>query len=521
MHNTNISTKTKNNVEKLSLMLSSGERKILNFILKAKDFDELCQMANMPKESVVRALQFLSNKGIINLTLIRKEQVVAGKRGIVYLREELPERRLMDMLSESGGELDFKNVKLNKQELTAALGTLKKKQIIALINGKIKLIGDATKKLDEEYFLEELPINVKKLNEKQKIILNELSKRLITEIERQAIYKWKITNIGEELIKSVRGKPGQNLIEQLTPEILSSNSWRGQKFRHYDIQANVPPILGGKPHYYIEFIRNVENTLQKNGFMKMASPMIVNEFWNFDALFQPQFHVAREWTDTYSINTKSSLQIPSDVIKRVKKIHEQKWHYKWQEGKARRAILRPQGTVVSALTLANLKQNIHQWKEILNKNEKESVVFAKYYALARCFRPDIVDATHLSEFNQLEGIIIGSNLNFKHLLGFLRKLAMIITGKSKNDIKFSPDYYPFTEPSVELDVKYGKWLEIGGAGIFRKEVIKSLLGEAYNDNITVLAWGLGIDRLAMIKYKLDDIRKLFTDELNFLRNVKL
>lgn len=198
---------------------------------------------------------------------------------------------------------------------------------------------------------------------------------------------------------------------------------------------------------------------------------------------------------------KIRVKLPREASA-VKKIHEEEWNYSWSKEKAMQLVLRPHCTVLSALKLAS--------------KPKEG----KYFAIARCFRPDVIDATHLTEFNQLEGIVIGKNLNFRNLLFLLTNLVKSIVGDV--EIKFLPDYYPFTEPSVEIDIKKdGKWLEVGGAGIFRDEVVFPLMPGAEKQNIRVLAWGLGIDRIAMLRFGLDDIRELFSKKLEFLRKMKL
>src|SRR3989344_1390312 len=156
---------------------------------------------------------------------------------------------------------------------------------------------------------------------------------------------------------------------------------------------------------------------------------------------------------------------------------------------------RAHGTAVSARTLA-AGPNIP----------------GKYFSLSRCFRPDVIDVTHGVEFNQLEGIVIDESLNFKNLLGILKMFAIEIAGAEK--VKFLPDYYPFTEISCQLSAKHPDlgWIEFGGSGIFREELTQPL-----GVNVPVLAWGLGIDRLAMFKLGIDDIRNLFTRDLNWLR----
>ncbi len=139
----------------------------------------------------------------------------------------------------------------------------------------------------------------------------------------------------------------------------------------------------------------------------------------------------------------------------------------------------------------------------------------KYFIIGRCFRPDVLDATHLIEFNQTEGFVVGEDINFRHLLGMLKEFAIEFAGAEK--VKFIPDYFPFTEPSVQLSAKHPElgWIELGGAGMFRPEMIDNL-----GINAEVIAWGIGIDRLAMFKLGLNDIRYLFSDNLGYLRNAK-
>ena len=282
--------------------------------------------------------------------------------------------------------------------------------------------------------------------------------------------------------------------------MIKTGGWKGKKFRIYDVESKVPEIYAGKGQFYYNFLKEVRKKLIAMGFEEMEGNLIVSEFWNFDALFQPQFHVAREWTDNYNVKNKLKLEkIENRIISNVKNIHEKKWNYKWSLNKAMNYILRPQGTIMSAKTIASNPKNP-----------------GRYFSIARCFRPDVIDAKHLSEFNQVEGIIVADKLTFTNLLDILRTFAKEIAGiKNDKDIRFQSDYYPFTEPSIELDIKHPLfgWIEIGGAGIFRKEVVESLLGK----NVTVLAWGLGIDRLAMAKLDIKDIRHLFTDDLKILR----
>ncbi|RZD30408.1 MAG: hypothetical protein CXT77_04715 [uncultured DHVE6 group euryarchaeote] len=137
----------------------------------------------------------------------------------------------------------------------------------------------------------------------------------------------------------------------------------------------------------------------------------------------------------------------------------------------------------------------------------------KYFTIGRVFRPDVLDATHLIEFNQLEFMVTDENMNIGNLMGVLRKLAEEFAGSTK--VRFFPDYYPFTEPSVQIDgysPELRKWVELGGAGIFRPEITETL-----GISAPVLAGAFGIDRLFQKKISSKDIRELYSDDLSWLK----
>ena len=170
------------------------------------------------------------------------------------------------------------------------------------------------------------------------------------------------------------------------------------------------------------------------------------------------------------------------------------WNYTFDNEFTRRLILRSQGTVLSA----------HQ----LHKAE----VPGKYFGIARCFRYDKVDATHLSDFYQTEGIIAGNDVTLRDLLGMLKMFATEIAGAE--EVKYVPGYFPFTEPSIEVHIKHPVlgWFELGGSGIFRPEVTKAM-----GLDCPVLAWGIGIDRMALMALGLNDLRQLFCEDIEMVR----
>jgi phenylalanyl-tRNA synthetase alpha chain len=485
--------------------LSPIERAILPYI-KEKDIGKIAEKSGLNKAGVLRAIEFLSNKKIINLKFEEKNMIFLGNNGLVYIQHGLPERKLLHLIDSkktvalSNGA---KESRLNEHEFKAALGALKRKALINIEHGKIMLVAkkeEITKKMLEESLLDTLPREFESLAPEEKFAYQQLlARKDIVRAEKVSVPKFILTEIGEKLIKSDLKKAG-DLIEELTPAILRGEKWRGKKFRKYDVESPVPQIYGGKRQPYLEFLQDVKHKLVALGFEEASGELVESEFWNFDALFQPQFHVARDWSSTYFVKNKMpDEKIDKNTIESVKKQHEASWMYKWDEKKAKNRILRPQGTVLSARELAS---NITKLK-----------IPGKYFSIARCYRPDVVDATHLSEFNQVEGIIVKEGLTLKNLFSILEMFAREIAGAK--EVAFRPSYFPFTEPSVELFVKHEKfgWIELGGAGIFRRELVKSLVGK----DITVLAWGLGIDRLAMMKLGVNDIRELFSYDLDFLR----
>ncbi|MEK6854485.1 MAG: phenylalanine--tRNA ligase subunit alpha, partial [Nanoarchaeota archaeon] len=232
-------------------------------------------------------------------------------------------------------------------------------------------------------------------------------------------------------------------------------------------------------------------------------------FWNMDALFMPQFHSARDKHDVYYIKEpKYARDLPKELVKRVKAAHEKGfgtggkgWRYEFSEEKTARLIMRSQTTACSARKLASA--------DLKNPG--------KYFAIGRCFRCDVIDAKHLADFNQVEGIVVEEGINLRHLIGLLKLFAKEFCNTDK--VKVVPSYFPFTEPSAALYAKHPSlgWIELGGAGIFRPEMVKPLVGR----HAPVIAWGIGIDRIAMFRLGLDDIRELFSHDLGFLRTARV
>ena len=495
-------------IKKLIESLSPNEIKIFPHI--EENISKICEKSGLNKVSVLRALEYLKNKNIVKISQKKEKIIELGINGALYKTKHLPERRLLNILKEKR-VLSLEKLKvpgLSDEELKASIGVLKRKNIIDLKNKKIILkTGEISKKFPEEIFLESLPLNYETLSEKEIETLKFLENRKdIIRISEEKTTEIKVTELGKKMIGL---KIKSNLIEQVTPELLKKDSlWKGKKFRRYNLTAKVPKIYGGKRHFVNQAVDYGRKIWTDMGFQEMTGDIIQNSFWNFDALFTAQDHPVREMQDTFFIDKKQELE-NNNIVKAVKESHEgsikglksKGWEYSWDKEEAKKLVLRTHTTCLSAQTLAELK--------------KENLP-AKFFALGKCFRNETVDWSHGFEFNQTEGIVIDPNANFRHLLGYLKQFFKKM-GFEK--VRFRPAYFPYTEPSVEIDVFHpGKkvWLELGGAGIFRPEVVIPLLGE----NIPVLAWGPGFDRILMDYYEIKDLRELYKNNLTQLRKMK-
>jgi phenylalanyl-tRNA synthetase alpha chain len=265
-----------------------------------------------------------------------------------------------------------------------------------------------------------------------------------------------------------------------------------------------PParVIPGRKNAYVEFLDKLKDTLVAFGFEEYDGPLVETEFWNCDALYMPQTHPARDIHDAYYLKQPThAKKIAEPYLSRVAAAHENGWEtgslgwrYPFDRNFTRRLLLRSQGTGLSAQALTYAK------------------VPGKYFGVVRCFRYDKVDATHNVDFYQTEGIVVEEGVNLRTLLGLLKMFATEVAGAT--DVKYVPGYFPFTEPSVEVHIKHPQlgWFELGGSGIFRPEVTEPL-----GIKVPVLAWGLGIDRMALMALGLKDLRRLFSTDLEDVR----
>jgi phenylalanyl-tRNA synthetase alpha chain len=489
--------------------LSPNERKVLPFI--GENFLIVCEKSGLDSVAVLRALEYLENKKILKLKIEKKKIVDVAVNGALYRSKGLPERRLLNLVSEKRiiSLVDAqKESGLSQDEFRASLGALKKKALIDLKNGKLLLVAsvmEVSKKSLEELFLESLPLEFDSLNPEQKFALKSLEQRknLIEYLEEKKIIL-EVSALGKKLMKiEIKG----DFIEQIDSNLLKKESnWKGKKFRYYDVAASVPGIFGGKRHFVNSAIDYARKVWTEMGFEEMKGNMVQSSFWNFDALFTAQDHPVREMQDTFFLDREGSLP-GKKLVKSVSDCHEKGvdgskgWKYSWDEEEAKKLVLRTHTTCLSANVLANLR------KEDLPK---------KYFSIGKVFRNETVDWSHGFEFYQTEGIVVDPNVNFRQLLGYLKEFYLKM-GFEK--VRFNPAYFPYTEPSVEIHAWNSErkvWVELGGAGVFRPEISIPLLGT----KVPVLAWGLGFDRIITDYYGVKDLRELYKNDIRVLRNKK-
>jgi len=320
------------------------------------------------------------------------------------------------------------------------------------------------------------------------------------------------------------GKLGEQkkLASDLTVAMLRSGAWKDAAFKQYNFQSLGSLTCGGYIHPLVKMRQQMRQIFLEMGFQEMETDNYVeSSFWNFDSLFQPQQHPARDMHDTFFLADPRLADLsdcPADYRERVRATHEKGgdgsigWRYKWSEEESRKNILRTHTTASSSRRLFRAVQ------DCMKKGEPFRPI--KCFSIDRVFRNETVDATHLSEFHQVEGFIADYDVGLPQLLDtmitFFAKLGM-------TDLRFKPAFNPYTEPSMEVFAYHpalGKTIEIGNSGVFRPEMIRPM---GVPKNVSVIAWGLSLERPTMILNGISAIRSLFGSacSLEYIRDASI
>jgi len=491
-------------------MLSENDLKVLKAISEGcSDPQSIAKKLDMKVEAVRASADLLSEQGHVQVIKSVEEIFALTEEGEKYAQEGLPERNLLRSL---GSGKPMSELKDPAQKI--GLGWLRKKGWAAIEAGVIKPTGVAPRGKDEE-MLESLIAGPKRVAELDEKSLAALKSRGLVASSKSKEWRYEITESGKSFLKSSKEYVGASIklgydqisyLPKVTSEAIKNGKWDGKyvtidgnkkEIRPYDVTLAADKIYPGKKHPYQRLIDNMREIMLEMGFVEIKGQIVQSSFWNFDALFQPQDHPAREMQDTFYLD--SQAEIPD--FARVKEMHEcggsvgsTGWGGCWRPEVARQEVLRTHTTGVTIKYLAD-----HPRPPV------------KAFGIDRVYRREAIDTTHTPEFEQLEGIVMDENVTFCHLLGILKEFYAKM---GFEEVRFRPGYFPYTEPSVEPEVFIDGlgWVELGGAGVFRKEVTAP-----FGIEHPVLAWGLGVSRVAMLKLGLKDLRLLYQSDIEWLR----
>ncbi|XP_023335053.1 phenylalanine--tRNA ligase alpha subunit isoform X2 [Eurytemora carolleeae] len=420
---------------------------------------QLAQRLNCDHQKIVGSIKSLECLGDVissKLETIKKWQLtqegeMVAKDGsheaiVFYLvpTAGIPQAELMKAAG-SVGKVGF------SKAMSAGWITLDKTAVPPLVRRKVESVQDTTQ------------VNLAAIcsqggdvvAEKEKV---ELKKRkLVQEITEKIYILEKGSNFTTSITKAET---------DLTPEMISSGDWKNISFKPYNFDALGVSPDGGTLHPLLKVRSEYRQIFLEMGFTEMPTNNFVeSSFWNFDSLFQPQQHPARDAHDTFFISDPSTTTLTNqEYVEKVSEIHSrggfgsQGYGYDWKTEEAAKNLLRTHTTAVSARMLHKLAQ-------------QDVFTPQKYFSIDRVFRNETLDATHLAEFHQIEGVIVDYGLTLGDLIGvlyqFFQKLGI-------HQLRFKPAYNPYTEPSMEIfsyHAGLGKWVEIGNSGIFRPEML--------------------------------------------------
>jgi phenylalanyl-tRNA synthetase alpha chain len=497
--------------------LSAGERRVLLALreLDGSEVDAIRETASFTElVEVMNSASWLASKGLVTIGERVDRYVVTGPEAAAAVEVGLPERRALKALSMTGmlslGDLS-REAGMEKHEVSIAMGWLKRRgwAEIRRVEGEavLEMSADGDSALDvptpDEEFIAEVVgagrTGIPFANIDPSVWSTIKDRKDVVKVREEVHRTLSLTDRGWDVLsKDIQVREE---IAQLTPQMLRSGRWREVELRPYDVHAYAPSHHGGKPHPVRDVLEKVRSVFKQMGFTEIQGDYIQSAFWNMDALFTPQDHPARDLQDTLYLDGSYDLSVDPEVIERVRQTHENGWETgsrgwggEFSMDEVHRRLLR---THTTCLTIQYLAEH--------------PLEPCKVFSLGRVFRREAIDYSHLAEFYQIEGIVMEPNASFAMLVGVMREFYQRL---GFEDIRIRPGYFPYTEPSMEVEVLLGdRWLEMGGSGVFRPEVTAP-----FGVKDPVLAWGQGLERIAMILYGIDDIRQLYESDLDWLRS---
>ncbi len=505
--------------------LSRNERKVLLALdgrAAASPEEVLVRGGFSQMVEVMSAASWLRSKGLLDMHERIDISFTLDREGREHAeRGELPEFSVLKAIGPAGKKemAELHAGGMSREQVQIALGWMKRKgwASISKEGGKsfAAVTDDGRKRLDDGPLTGEMRIlraagaageaglpeaEAKKLDAHALSLL--LTRKGLLKPRERYVRTLELTGKGAELVAS--GISVGEEITQLTPELIQSGRWKDAELRPYDVHTFAPAMHGGKAHVLREAIARIRDIFLHMGFTEISGDYIESCFWNMDVLFIPQDHPARDAQDTFYMKTPGPAELPAELAEAVRRIHEnggdtgsEGWKYKWSEEEARRRLLRTHTTVNTIRYLSE-----HPGRP------------CKVFSVGKVFRREATDNKHLPEFHQIEGIVMEEGASFCMLIGVIKEFY---SRMGFPEVRFRPSYFPYTEPSLEVEVKFNdKWMELGGAGIFRPEVTAP-----FGLKWPVLAWGLGLERLVMKRYAIQDMRQLYMGDLEWMRKTAL
>ncbi|MEM2878432.1 MAG: phenylalanine--tRNA ligase subunit alpha [Candidatus Hadarchaeales archaeon] len=502
-------------LEKIEEKIGANEIRVLKALMRLggrRSVYQVADSAGIDQSATMRASLLLSENGLIRIFERKEYRATLTHEGLRYAQTGLPERRMLSAIESGGSEINCaaSNAGLNEKEKSVAAIWLRKKGLAEFEKKNDKVFIRITpagrsnigRVWIEENIIQEMlngPIRCDEADAERLQALKELERRGIARLDEKTVREIELTEDGRRLAE--KGLEEVEEVTELTHEMLITGKWREARLKRYDVTLPGVPVYPAKKHPQQKVIDELRDLLVRLGFKEIQGRTVESEFWNFDVLFQAQDHPAREIHDSLSLSAPEITKIPRSLLLKVASAHERGvdgstgWGYRFDPRISARPVLCSQTTAATIRYLA------------YNPDPP-----AKVFCIHRVYRREKIDYKHLAEFYQAEGIVMEEGLSFRDMLGYLK---LILNTLGFQRVRFRPGMFPFTEPSVEADVYHPvrkEWIEILGAGLFRPEVTRPL-GVRH----PVLAWGIGLTRLIAIRLGVDDIRKLFSGDLRWIR----
>ena len=457
---------------------------------------------------IMGAASWLESKGLARISESSERFITLNDTHVVGVG--LPERVAIGKIDEAGGRIDMDVLaeQMPGGMDKIAVGWLKRKQLADIEaegDRKFLVLTDRGRsvlgiEMPDEAFLKRLSRGPVSEKDADRDLVKDLKGRkgIIGEktVTSRSIA---LTDEGKRIASS--GLELKPQITEITDRLIQSGEWKSAEFRKYDIQTFAPAVIPAKKHPLSRLGAQIRRMFTEMGFTEMSSEYVQPSFWNLDVLFTPQDHPARDLQDTFYLSNPRSIHIDDEeLVEKIRNIHENGgdtgstgWGGKWSREMAESALLRTHSTCSSIRYIA------------AHRDAPQ-----KAFSISRIFRNESIDSTHLPEFTQIEGIVMDENADFDMLISLIKEFY---DKMGFDQVRIRPAYFPYTEPSLEIEVFFnGKWMELGGAGMFRPEVLAP-----FGVRTPVLAWGFGFERLAMLKWDIRDIRDLYISDIDSLK----